>query len=176
MPSALPCIFRVQTDSAVALSGHWPQNPQTWIHVAFTEAIKSPVPSSAIRLTEGQVWASKHTAARWTAILIQTSDGCRLHLVGPADAFICVYFFSSHGCLKLTYSIPHSARLQREFQLVNPVRCYNLVRFDASWFIPACVLLCLFCNGNWAGLVAHCWFVLSLQCCAFTLCAECIYI
>lgn len=64
---------------------------------------------------------------------------------------------------------------------MNPVCCYdlelhNLVCSDASWFIPACVLLCLFCNGNWAGLVAHYSFVLSLQYCAFTLCAECIYI
>lgn len=134
--------------------------------MAFTEAIKSPAPSSTIRLTQGQVWASKHTDAGWTAILIQTSDGCRLHLVGPADAFICVHFFSSHGCLKLTYSIPHSARLQHNFQLrlswilsalTTWSQLHHLAGSDASWFQHEWLGASVLFNGklDWAGLVAH---------------------
>lgn len=167
-------------------SGRWPQSPWTWIHVAFTEAIKSPLPSSAIRLTQGQVWASKHAAACRTAIRIQTSDGCRLRLAGPADAFICAHIF-----FWLPPWLPYAHMLNSTFFLtsaqvsaptaVNPVRRYdlklhNLVCPDASWF-PTRVLGCGFVfyrNGNSdsEGWEAHCCFVLLLQHCACLSCAE----
>lgn len=94
------------------------------------------------------------------------------------------FFFSSHGCLKLTYSIPHSSWLQHKFLLRPPWILSTVTTWSCiTWFV---LMPPGFQHERWdaalcfpvmaTGWEARCCFVLLLQHCVCILCAEYIYI